>query len=166
MVIAAVALICSVAGVTLITLILTGQLGGSGDSAGDKPIAVVPSSAQLPSSDVGSVPSTEDGLPSAPDSSPTPEDASAVVQEFYQDINNEDFTAAWELGGKNIAGTSYARWVAGFDTTDNVAVETATTEDPEQVSVVIRATQSDGSVKVFQGIYTVSGGEIVNADIS
>jgi hypothetical protein len=56
--------------------------------------------------------------------------------------------------------------VAGFDTTDNVEVETANTGDPERISVVIRATQSDGSVKVFHGTYTVSDGEIVHADIS
>jgi hypothetical protein len=150
----------------LITLVLTGQLGGSGHSPHQKPIAAVPSSTQLPSSEVSSIPSIEDSYPSAPDSLPTPEDASAVVKEFYQDINNNDFTAAWELGGENIANTSYARWVAGFDTTENVEVETTHTGDSEQVSVVIRATHGDGSVKMFHGTYTVSGGEIVNADIS
>jgi hypothetical protein len=167
LVIIAVALTGSIAAITLITLVLTARLGDSGDSTVQNPIAVVPSSSvQLPTSDISSIPSAEDSFPAAPDSSPTPEDASAVVEEFYQDISDKDFTAAWELGGKNIAGTSYAKWVAGFDTTDNVEVETANTEDPEQVSVVIRATQSDGAVKVFHGTYTVSGGEIINADIS
>jgi hypothetical protein len=165
-VVVAVAVISLVAGVTLIILGWSAQLVGSGHSPNQKPIAVVPSSAQLPSSDVSTVPSIEDDYPSAPDSSPTAEDASAVVEEFYQDINNNDFTAAWELGGKNIANTSYAKWAAGFDTTENVEVETTNTEDSERVGVVIRATQSDGSVKVFHGTYTVSGGEIVNADIS
>ena len=43
--------------------------------------------------------------------------STAVVQEFYQDINGRDYSAAWALGGDNIGGSNEAGWAAGYDTT-------------------------------------------------
>ena len=40
-------------------------------------------------------------------------DSTAVVQQFYQDINDGDYSGAWALGGDNIGGSDYAGWVAG-----------------------------------------------------
>ncbi len=39
--------------------------------------------------------------------------STAVVQQFYQDINDRDYSDAWALGGDNIGGSDYAGWVAG-----------------------------------------------------
>ncbi|MEU9118859.1 hypothetical protein AB0C96_03190 [Streptomyces sp. NPDC048506] len=119
----------------------------------------------------GGLPTTSDPLPSpdfpSPDvPSPSPDDASVIVTEYYRDINDHDFTAAWDLGGKNIAGTSYAEWLAGFRTTENIELSAVNTESSGEVGAVLRALQSDGSVKLYQGTYTVSDGVIVSAHIS
>ncbi|MGW9173483.1 hypothetical protein [Streptomyces decoyicus] len=119
-----------------------------------------------PPTDIGSVPPTDDFTPGTPDPSPSSDDASAIVEEFYRDINNRDFSAAWDLGGRNIGGNSYSAWVAGYDTTASIELSAVNTESARQVSAVVHATQSDGSVKRYQGTYTVSDGEIVSADIS
>ncbi|MFC9238053.1 hypothetical protein ACFTZK_16590 [Streptomyces decoyicus] len=119
-----------------------------------------------PPTDIGSVPPTDVFSPDTPDPSPSSDDASAIVEEFYRDINNRDFSAAWDLGGRNIGGNSYSAWVAGYDTTAGIELSAVNTESAGQVSAVVHATQSDGSVKLYQGTYTVSDGEIVSADIS
>ncbi|WP_051939501.1 hypothetical protein [Phaeacidiphilus oryzae] len=91
--------------------------------------------------------------------------AGAVVEQYYQDINDQNYAAAWALGGKNIAGTSYSDYVAGFATTASVSLGTTNDFGSDQVSAVLYATQTDGSVKVYQGTYTVVQGVIVAADI-
>ncbi|MEX2970158.1 hypothetical protein [Streptomyces sp. C184] len=98
--------------------------------------------------------------------SPSPEDASAVVKEFYQDINTRNFSAAWGLGGKNIGGSSFSRWKSGYDTTAYISLSAVNTEDTGKVRAILNATQNNGSVKVFHGTYTVSDGAIVSADIT
>lgn len=122
--------------------------------------------ASAPPTDTWSVPSTDVASPDTPDPSPSSDDASAVVEEFYRDINNRDFSAAWDLGGRNIGGKSFSAWVAGYDTTASIELSAVNAENAGQVSAVVHATQSDGSVKLYQGTYTVSDGEIVSADIS
>ncbi|MFE1172512.1 hypothetical protein [Streptomyces sp. NPDC058773] len=112
-----------------------------------------------------SPPPTDFTSPTPADTSPSPESASAVVEEYYRDINARDFSAAWDLGGKNIGGTSYSQWKSGFDST--AAIELSAVDDGSfgQVSAVLHATQTDGSVRVFQGTYTVSDGAIIRAAI-
>ncbi|WP_285501607.1 hypothetical protein [Streptomyces sp. NBRC 13847] len=104
--------------------------------------------------------------PTAPASSPSAEDASATVREYYQDINARDFTAAWDLGGKNIGGSSFSTWSSGFASTSYIALTAVNADSAGRVDAVLHATQSDGSVRVYHGTYTVSDGVIVSADIS
>ncbi|MGA5560779.1 zinc-ribbon domain-containing protein [Streptomyces platensis] len=111
-------------------------------------------------------PPTDYPSPTPSDLSPSPDNASAVVEEYYRDINAGDFSAAWDLGGKNIGGSSYSRWKSGFGTTVNIELSAVNDGSSGQVSAVLRATQTDGSVRVYQGTYTVSDGAIVSADIS
>jgi hypothetical protein len=98
--------------------------------------------------------------PTAPS---TVADASSVVREYFAAINAQDYQRAWDLGGKNLSG-SYAAFVDGFATTahDTVHILRA---DSDTVSVRLEATQTDGSLRVFAGTYTVRGGTIVAADI-
>jgi hypothetical protein len=109
--------------------------------------------------------------PVAPPPAPAPVppaqqiNAEAVVTQYYQDITDHNYAAAWALGGANIAGESYAQYVAGFDTTASISLGTVSQFGSDQVSAVLYATQSDGSVKVFDGTYTVSGGVLVGAAI-
>ncbi len=55
---------------------------------------------------------------------------------YFEAINNRDFQAAWELGGKNL-DPDYDHFVAGFETTerDEVTV-TGTTGDEVSLTVV------------------------------
>ncbi|MGW1593001.1 hypothetical protein [Streptomyces sp. NPDC002343] len=101
-----------------------------------------------------------------PSSEPSDEagDASEVVTAYYDHLNAGDFAAAWAMGGDRLYGGSYTDWVAGFSSTARIDV-TATDNGGGEVAAEIRATQSDGSVQVFRGTYTVSGGKLVGADI-
>ncbi len=106
--------------------------------------------------------------PAAPAPAPKPAyftDSTAVVQQFYQDINNGDYSDAWALGGDNIGGTDYSGWVAGYDTTVSVSLGTFSAFGSDQVQASLSAVQSDGSTNTYEGTYTVSGGVIVAASI-
>ena len=59
--------------------------------------------------------------------------STAVVQEFYQDINDRDYSAAWALGGDNIGGSNEAGWAAGYDTTMSVSLGTFSPFGSDQV---------------------------------
>ncbi|WP_265565659.1 hypothetical protein [Streptomyces hygroscopicus] len=102
-----------------------------------------------------------------PPAAPRPRltNASAVVSQYYQDITDHDYPAAWALGGSNIAGTSYGRWVAGFGTTRSVTLGTMSEFGAAQVDAVLYATQTDGTVQVYEGTYTVSDGILIHASI-
>jgi hypothetical protein len=112
---------------------------------------------------------------SAPAAAPVPTPAaapltnpSAVVTQFYQDISDGDYSAAWALGGDNLSGgASYATWVAGYqDTTASIAVVSSSNYNSDTAYAEIDATQLDGSVNTYSGTYTVRGGVIVSADIT
>ncbi len=108
--------------------------------------------------------------PAAPAPAPPAEPAyftssTAVVQQFYQDINDGDYSDAWALGGDNIGGGDYAGWVAGYDTTVSVSLGTFSATGSDQVQASLSALQSDGTTNTYEGTYTVSGGVIVAASI-
>ena len=106
--------------------------------------------------------------PAAPAPAPEPAyftSSTAVVQQFYQDINDQDYSDAWALGGDNIGGSDYAGWVAGYDTTLSVSLGTFSAFGSDQVQASLSAVQSDGITNTYEGTYTVSGGVIVAASI-
>jgi hypothetical protein len=92
--------------------------------------------------------------------------ASAVVDQFYQDITDRNYPAAWTLGGDNIGGTNYSQWVLGYDTTASIVIVTANNFGSGQVDAEIAATQDDGSIRDYEGTYTVANGVIVAANIA
>jgi hypothetical protein len=91
--------------------------------------------------------------------------STAVVQQFYQYINDGDYSDAWALGGDNIGGSDYAGWVAGYDTTASVSLGTFSAFGSDQVQASLSALHSDGTTHTYEGTYTVSGGVIVAASI-
>jgi hypothetical protein len=105
---------------------------------------------------------------SPPAQAPNPglSDPVAVVTQFYADISAGDYSAAWALGGDNIAGTDYTNWVAGYGTTASISVSSAEDFGSDQASATISAVQTDGSVRNYHGTYTVQNGVIVGADIT
>jgi hypothetical protein len=102
--------------------------------------------------------------PPAPEGGLT--NAEAVVTQFYQDISDGSYAAAWALGGDNISGgVIYANWVAGYSTTASITLGSYSQFGSSTVYASLTATQTDGTVKTYSGTYTVSDGVIVAAHI-
>nr|WP_237502628.1 excalibur calcium-binding domain-containing protein [Streptomyces sp. SID8374] len=89
--------------------------------------------------------------------------AEATVIAYFDAINDQDHRAAWELGGKNLAG-DYRAFVDGLAGTERDTVRILGVEG-NTVRAELEALQTDGSLKVFEGIYTVRSGVITAADV-
>ena len=96
--------------------------------------------------------------------------AAAVVLQYYQDITDHDWSAAWAIGGDNLAaqnGQTYDSWVSGYATTTaSISVISFGTWDDGTVWTDLSATQLDGSVRTYSGTYTVHNGVITSANIT
>jgi hypothetical protein len=92
-----------------------------------------------------------------------PPSPSVTVQSYFNAINDHNYQQAWALGGKN-TGLSYASFVQGFDETasDNLTVVSVS---GNVVTVLLDATQTNGTVKHFHGTYTVTDGVITVSNI-
>lgn len=104
----------------------------------------------------------------APAPQPQPEfaNATAVVTQFYQDITDHNYAAAWAAGGQNVSGgVGYDAWVAGYGTTDSISLGTFSYFGSGQVQTVVSALQTSGAVYTYTGTYTVQNGIIVGAHI-
>jgi serine/threonine protein kinase len=87
----------------------------------------------------------------------------ATVQAYFAAINDHDYARAWDLGGKN-TGSSYPAFISGFNGTskDNLTVVSVS---GDVVTVKLAADQTNGTVKNFQGTYTVINGVITQSHI-
>ena len=104
----------------------------------------------------------------APAPLPQPQfaNATAVVTQFYQDITDHNYTAAWAAGGRNVSGgVGYDAWVAGYGTTESISLGTFSYFGSGQVQTVLSALQTSGAVYTYTGTYTVQNGIIVAAHI-
>jgi hypothetical protein len=148
---------------------------GGGTTAGTAPATsrpqvtvtrtLTPSTAPSPSAPTAA-PSTVTAPPPATATAPPPATtatASAVVGAYFDAINAGDFRAAWNLGGQHFAA-SYGAFVAGFDGLAHDEL-TVLSDDGRDVTARLDAVQADGTTRVFQGTYTVSGAEIVAASV-
>lgn len=89
----------------------------------------------------------------------------SVVSEYYGDIESSDFRDAYALlSSGTVTGQTYQQFANGFSCTsfENLA-DLSTTGNT--VSVSLDALQCDGTVKHYQGTYTVQNGLITAADI-
>jgi hypothetical protein len=93
----------------------------------------------------------------------------AVVTQYYQDVSDKNYAAAWAIGGSNLAaqnGQTYASWVAGYaDTTASISITSYGTWSNGTVWCYISAVQYSGTVNTYYGTYTVANGVIVSASI-
>ena len=88
-----------------------------------------------------------------------------VVRQFYRDINDHNYAAAYRLEPAVYSYKTFAEFKAGYsDTTHDTVTITGVSGDV--VSVYLSADHTDGSVHTFSGTYTVRGGKIVAANIS
>jgi hypothetical protein len=102
----------------------------------------------------------------APQPQPQFANATAVVTQFYQDITDHNYTAAWALGGHNVSGgVGYDAWAAGYGTTKSISLGTFSYFGSGQVQTVLSALQMSGAVYTYTGTYTVQNGIIVAAHI-
>lgn len=96
---------------------------------------------------------------------PTPEDAVAVVREYYDSINSRSFARAYSLWSDNgrSSGQTPEQFAAGFAETAQVEVEiqapgrvdAAAGSRYIEVPVAISATRNDGSVHKYVGAYVL-----------
>ncbi len=88
-------------------------------------------------------------------------DPRAVVQEFFDDINNHRYLAAWRLTPEK---DPYLKFRDGFSRTaqDTLNIESVT---GDVVTMTLSALQTDGSVKNYAGTYTVTNGIISSASV-
>jgi hypothetical protein len=93
----------------------------------------------------------------------SPSGPAAVVQAYFAAINNKAYQTAWQLGGSNFS-SSYSSFASGFSTTASDKV-TILSVNGSIVTVQLAAQQTNGTVKTFQGTYTVTGGVITNSNI-
>ena len=70
-------------------------------------------------------PTTQPNKTPAPVQPPLTNGAAGVTQ-YYQDVSDKNYAAAWAIGGSNLAaenGQTYASWVAGYaDTTASISI--------------------------------------------
>ncbi|HEV2243020.1 MAG TPA: serine/threonine-protein kinase [Streptosporangiaceae bacterium] len=87
----------------------------------------------------------------------------ATVEAYFAAINARDYRKAWNLGGSN-TGRSYQQFVQGFNGTqqDTLTIQSVS---GNVVTAGLSALQADGTVKTFQGTYTVNNGVITSFDV-
>jgi len=91
----------------------------------------------------------------------------AVVNQYYQDITDRNYSAAWALGGSNLSGgVGYDAWVAGYGTTASITLYSQSDWGSGKVTSYLSAVQSDGSTRTYYGTYYVSNGVIISANIA
>jgi hypothetical protein len=87
----------------------------------------------------------------------------ATVSAYIAAINHHHYARAWRLGGRNSSAT-YPAFVQGFGTTSKDTLIILSVSG-SVVSVDLVAEQTDGTVKTYQGSYTVDDGVIVGSHI-
>jgi hypothetical protein len=125
-----------------------------------------------PVAEPADVPLDADGNPILPDAAPgettagepTPDDAVAVIRDYYAAINSGDFGRAYALWSDEgrASGQSPAQFAAGLADTTGVSVEMQAPGNVDAaagsryigIPVTLVATQRDGSERRFSGRYT------------
>jgi hypothetical protein len=112
--------------------------------------------------------------PTQPSQTPAPAQPAltsgvAVVTQYYQDVSDKNYAAAWAIGGSNLSaenGQTYDSWVAGYaDTTASISITSYGTWSNGTVWCYISAVQNSGAVNTYYGTYTVANAVILSASI-
>lgn len=92
-------------------------------------------------------------------SAPPPAGPAATVRAYFAAINAHDYLRAWRLGGRNSRSPSYGNFVSGYATTAHDSV-TILSMSGDTVTARLTARQTDGTIKIYHGTYTVIHGVI------
>ena len=87
----------------------------------------------------------------------------AAVRAYVAAINGHRYARAWRLGGQNTGG-SYPSFVSGFTGTAHDTL-TIVSVAGDVVTARLSAQQTDGTVQIYQGTYTVHHGVITGFDV-
>jgi Protein kinase domain len=87
-----------------------------------------------------------------------------TVQAYFAAINARNYARAWELDTVVHSNQDYSQFVSGYSDTKRDAVTILSTSG-NVVSARLVATQTDGTVKTFQGSYTVTNGRITGTSV-
>ncbi len=88
----------------------------------------------------------------------------AVLTQYYNAINSHDFRAAYRLNSQARSSESFTTFKQGFTGTQHDAL-TITGVTGDVVNINLTADQTDGSVKTYEGTYTVQNGQIVGSNV-
>jgi tRNA A-37 threonylcarbamoyl transferase component Bud32 len=144
------------AGVTYLVLHKTRGTGQAAAGSG------APAGSSAPGAPASSAPASSSTVP-APPSPPPPGVLSATVLSYYAAINHHRYARAWRLGGRN-TGETYHAYISGFAGTAHDAV-TIQSVSGDVVTGQLVAQQTNGTVKTYQGSYTVEGGVITQFNV-
>ena|SRR5487761_799794 len=102
-----------------------------------------------------------------PPAPPQYTNALSVVDQFYQDITDHNYTAAWSLGGDNLnGGVGYDAWVSGYAATVSITLYDTANFGSGEVTAYLNALQSSGATTTYYGTYYVTNGVITSASIA
>jgi serine/threonine protein kinase len=93
-----------------------------------------------------------------------PQSPAQTVTAYFAAINSHHYGRAWNLGGRNSPSPSYADFVRGYDTTARDTL-TIVSVSGDVVTARLSAQQTDGTLQLYQGTYTVSHGVITTFDV-
>ncbi|MEV6567958.1 hypothetical protein [Streptomyces kronopolitis] len=144
--------------VTLVRAAVVVALAGAALSGVVQPAGATTPAATAPAHAVGSA-----ARPAAAPAGPQP-DPVDVVQAYFAALNDDEFEAAWALGGKNTSGRPYDGFVTATQGTDQDVVSVDSVVG-NKVTVTFDATGTNGSHGRFTGTYTVQNGEITSAAV-
>lgn len=126
--------------------------------------ATAPVDASTAPADTAATPPADAGA-ATPASEPTPEDAVALIRDYYAAINGKNFDHAYGLwfDGGRASGQDPQQFANGFAQTASVSVEVMPPGRVDagagqryiEVPVAIAATQRDGSQRKYVGAYTL-----------
>ena len=139
-----------------------GNVEPSGDAPAPPVTALLPEDAEVAvdDSDASNPETTGVDMPAA---EPTPEDAAALVRDYYAAIEARDYDRAYLLWADGANRQTPEQFAAGFATTAHVAatidmpgrMEAAAGSRYVEVPVAIESAQQDGSVRRYVGAYTL-----------
>jgi serine/threonine-protein kinase len=89
--------------------------------------------------------------------------AARVVEAYIAAINRHDYPRAWQLADRKRPGT-LASFTAGFAETSRDVLNIISTQG-NLVTAQLTAYQTDGTVRTFEGTYTVTGGKITSSNM-
>ena len=137
---------------------------GAGSPSGARP-ASDPSTCASPGAGAGADPSAKPSASSSPSRRPAarPLGPAATVRAYIAAVNHHHYRRAWRLRGRP-STTTYAAFTQGFGTTARDALFILGVSG-NVVTVRLDAQQTDGSVKTYQGTYTVQDGVITAANV-